>query len=341
MDPCTWLEESQPQDHQRSPYCIFQFCSVAQSCPTLCEPMDCNMLGFPVHHQFPELAQTHVHRVGGAIQPSHPLSSPSPPAFNLPSIRVFSNESVLRIRWPKYWSLSFSISPFNVVSLEKSKLRRSAGIRRLLFEGGSRRGLVEGEPCCRWGVGWGGVWHGALGLSKHLKRTSPSCLPPQASISPLSPGGRGHSPAAARGPLCPLGLGLRCPRPCLGAGCPRPAAGAWPGRGRASARRVQPPGSALARLRAPVTSCRAQRRPCRAAAAAAAAESKLWSFWRTLRPVPRKQRRRRGSSRAGGGRCERCLGAGRARFRGPHPLPIAGGSPRPAPFPGGTPLEWS
>uniref|UniRef100_A0A8B9WV11 R3H domain-containing protein n=1 Tax=Bos mutus grunniens TaxID=30521 RepID=A0A8B9WV11_BOSMU len=269
--------------------------------------MDCNMLGFPVHHQFPELAQTHVHRVGGAIQPSHPLSSPSPPAFNLPSIRVFSNESVLRIRWPKYWSLSFSISPFNVVSLEKSKLRRSAGIRRLLFEGGSRRGLVEGEPCCRWGVGWGGVWHGALGLSKHLKRTSPSCLPPQASISPLSPGGRGHSPAAARGPLCPLGLGLRCPRPCLGAGCPWPAAGAWPGRGRASARRVQPPGSALARLRAPVTSCRAQRRPCRAATAAAAAESKLWSFWRTLRPVPRKQRRRRGSSRAGGGRSQYLL----------------------------------
>ena len=66
-------------------------------------------------------------------------------------------------------------------------------------------------------------------------------LPPQASISPRSPGGRGHSPAAARGPLCPLGQGLRCPRPCLGSGCPRPAAGAWPGRGRASARRVQPP----------------------------------------------------------------------------------------------------
>ena len=132
-----------------------------------------------------------------------------------PSIRVFSNESVLRIRWSKYWSLSFSISPFNVVSLEKSKLRHSAGIRRLLFEGGSRRGLVEGEPCCRWGVGWDGVWHGALGLSKHLKRTSPSCLPPQASISPQSPGGRGHSPAAARGPLCLLTVSYVFFKKCL------------------------------------------------------------------------------------------------------------------------------
>ena len=77
----------------------------------LCNPMDCSMPGFPVHHQFPELPQTHVHRVNDAIQPSHSLSSPSPPAFNFPSIRVFSNELVLHIRWPKYWSFSFSISP--------------------------------------------------------------------------------------------------------------------------------------------------------------------------------------------------------------------------------------
>ena len=60
-----------------------QFSLVAQSCPTLCDPRDCSMLGFPVHHQLPELAQTHVHWVGDAIQPSHPLLSPSPPAFNL------------------------------------------------------------------------------------------------------------------------------------------------------------------------------------------------------------------------------------------------------------------
>ena len=60
-----------------------QFSSVAQSCPTLCDPMNCSMPGFLIHHQLPELAQTHVYRVGDAIQPSHPLSSPSPPAFNL------------------------------------------------------------------------------------------------------------------------------------------------------------------------------------------------------------------------------------------------------------------
>ena len=72
--------------------------------------MDCSTPGFPVHHQFLELAQTHVHQVGDAIQPSLPLSSPSP-TFVFPSIRVFSNESVLHIRWPKYWSFSFSISP--------------------------------------------------------------------------------------------------------------------------------------------------------------------------------------------------------------------------------------
>ena len=60
-----------------------EFSSVAQWCPTLCDPMDCSMPGLLVHHQHPELTQTHVHRIGNAIQPSHPLLSPSPPAFNL------------------------------------------------------------------------------------------------------------------------------------------------------------------------------------------------------------------------------------------------------------------
>ena len=60
----------------------FQFSSVAQSCPTLCNPMNCSMPGLPVHHQLPEFTQTHFHRVSDAIQPSHPLSSPSPPAPN-------------------------------------------------------------------------------------------------------------------------------------------------------------------------------------------------------------------------------------------------------------------
>ena len=161
-------------------------CSVAQLCPTLCDPMDCSMPGFPVLHYLPEFAQTHIPLVSDAIQPPHPLSSPSPasnfsqhqgllywivlnkgvflivqslshvwlfatpwtvahqaslsftisqsllkflsiqsvmpsnhlilsPLFLLPSIfpsiRVFSNESALRIRWPKYWSVSFSIRP--------------------------------------------------------------------------------------------------------------------------------------------------------------------------------------------------------------------------------------
>ena len=65
------------------PHPRLQFSSVAQSCPTLCDPMDCSIPGFPVHHQLLKLAQTHVHQVGNAIQPSHLLSSPSPPAFNL------------------------------------------------------------------------------------------------------------------------------------------------------------------------------------------------------------------------------------------------------------------
>ena len=77
----------------------------------ICDPTDCSTPGFPVHHQLLELVQTHIHRVGDAIQPSHPLSSASAPAFNLSQHQGISNESVLRIRWPKYWNFSFSISP--------------------------------------------------------------------------------------------------------------------------------------------------------------------------------------------------------------------------------------
>ena len=88
-----------------------QFSSVAQSCLTLCDPMNCSTPGHPVHHQLMEFTQTLIHRVDDAIQPSHPLSSPAllPPIP--PSIRVFSNESTLRMRWPKYWSFIFGISP--------------------------------------------------------------------------------------------------------------------------------------------------------------------------------------------------------------------------------------
>ena len=90
---------------------FIQFSSVAQSCPTLCDPTNRSMPGLPVHHQLPEFTQTHVHRVSHAIQPSHPLSSPSPPAPNPSQHQGFSNESTLRMRWPKYWNFSFSIIP--------------------------------------------------------------------------------------------------------------------------------------------------------------------------------------------------------------------------------------
>ena len=75
--------------------------------------MNRSMPGLPVHHRLPEFTQTHVHLVGDGIQTSHPLLSPSPPAPIPPSIRVFSNESTLHIRWHKYWRFSFSISPSN------------------------------------------------------------------------------------------------------------------------------------------------------------------------------------------------------------------------------------
>ena len=78
--------------------------------------MDCSIPGFPVLHQLPELSQIHVHEVGDAIQPSHPLSSPSFLPSIFPSIRVFSNELVLLFRWPKYWSFSFSSHPSNEYS---------------------------------------------------------------------------------------------------------------------------------------------------------------------------------------------------------------------------------
>ena len=91
------------------------FSSVAQQCPTLCNSMNRSRPGLHVHHQLPEFTQTHVYPVGDAIQPSHPLflflSSPFPPAPIPPSVRVFSNESTLHMRWPKYWSFSFSIIP--------------------------------------------------------------------------------------------------------------------------------------------------------------------------------------------------------------------------------------
>ena len=91
-------------------------CSVSQSCPALCDPMDYSTPGFLVHHQLPELTQTHIRWVTEAIQPSHPLSYPSSPAFSLSQDQYFSSESVVHIWWPKYCSFNFRISPSNEYS---------------------------------------------------------------------------------------------------------------------------------------------------------------------------------------------------------------------------------
>ena len=89
-----------------------QFSSVQSlSRVQLCDPMNCSMPGLPVHHQLPEFTHTDILRVGDAIQPSHLLSFPSPPVPNPSQHQSLSNESTLRMRWPKYWSFSFSIIP--------------------------------------------------------------------------------------------------------------------------------------------------------------------------------------------------------------------------------------
>ena len=88
---------------------------MTQSCPTLCDPMDCNTPGFPIHHQLPE--PTQLMSIESVMPSDHLiLSSPAPPAFYLSSYRVVSHESVLCIRWPKYWSFRFNISPSNEYS---------------------------------------------------------------------------------------------------------------------------------------------------------------------------------------------------------------------------------
>ena len=94
----------------------FCCCSVAQSCLTLCNLMDCSTPGFPVLHHLPEFAQTHVQRVGDASNHLILCRPLLPWPSILPCIRVYSNESALHIRWPKYWSFSFSISPSNEYS---------------------------------------------------------------------------------------------------------------------------------------------------------------------------------------------------------------------------------
>ena len=131
-------------------YRVVQFSSVPQLCPTLCDPVDCGTPGLPVYHQLPEIVyhQTHVRWVGDAIQPPHPLSSPSPPAPSIfPSIRVFSDESVLHIWWPKYWSFSFSISPSNehpglIFRIDRSDLLAIQGTLKSLLQHHSSKASI-------------------------------------------------------------------------------------------------------------------------------------------------------------------------------------------------------
>ena len=92
---------------------MYQFSLVAQLCPTLCNPMNHSTPGLPVHHQLLEFTQTHVHWVGDAIQPSHPLLLPSPPAPNPSQHKSLFQWVNSHMRWPKYWSFSFNISLSN------------------------------------------------------------------------------------------------------------------------------------------------------------------------------------------------------------------------------------
>ena len=114
-----------------------------QSCQTLCDPMDCSISGLPVLHYLPEFAQTHVHWVSDAIQPSPPLSSPSPPAFN---------ESTLCIRWPNYWSFRFSTSPSNKYSglisfrMDWLDLLAIQGTRKSLLQHHSSKASILWHP---------------------------------------------------------------------------------------------------------------------------------------------------------------------------------------------------
>ena len=125
-----------------------QFSSVAQSCLTLCDPMNHSMSGLPVHHQFPQFTQTHVHRVSDAIQPLILCYSLLLLPPNTPSIRVFFSESTLAMRWPKYWSFSFSISPSNehpgLISFRMDWLDRLAvqGILKTLLQHHSSKASI-------------------------------------------------------------------------------------------------------------------------------------------------------------------------------------------------------
>ena len=131
-----------------------QFSSVAQSCLTLCDPMNRSTPGIAVHHQLLEFTQAHVHRVGDAIQPSHPLSSPFPPAPNPSQHQSLSNESTLCMRWPNNWSFSLRISPSNehpgLVSFRMDwlDLLQSKGLSRVFSNTRVQKHQLFGSQLC-------------------------------------------------------------------------------------------------------------------------------------------------------------------------------------------------
>ena len=130
-----------------------KFSSVTQSCPSPCDPMDCSTPGLPVHHQLPEFTQTHVHWVGDAIQPSHPLLSPSPPSFNLSQHQGLFQWVSSSHQTAKYWSFSFSISPSNehsrLISFRMDWLGLLAvqgTLKSLLQHQSSKASILQGSP---------------------------------------------------------------------------------------------------------------------------------------------------------------------------------------------------
>ena len=131
--PCLLLEQS--------------FSSVAQSCQTLCDPMKRSTPGLPVYHQLLDSIQIHVHQVGDAIQPSHPLSSSSPPALNLPQHQGLFKWVSSCIRWPKYWSFSFNISPSNehpgLISFRMDWLDLQGTLKSLLQHHSSKASILQ------------------------------------------------------------------------------------------------------------------------------------------------------------------------------------------------------
>ena len=125
-----------------------QIRSVVQSCPTLCNPMNRSTPGLPVYHQLQEFTETRVHRVSDAIQPSHPVLSPSPLAPNPSQHQSFSNESTLCMRWPKYWSFSFSIMPSKEIPgpisfrMDRLDLLAVQGTRKTLLQHHSSKASI-------------------------------------------------------------------------------------------------------------------------------------------------------------------------------------------------------